>query len=202
MFNINKEMKKLENQQKAQEQLNTLSATLKSIEKMIDEFAEDARNCLINNDQAGYELIANSIYYFMDIQKVVQTVKVQVQTYIKTAQFMDTIEGLRPVLKNTAQLMNSMPSLEKNNRDFMKFRKSLMRGQLNMRAMTSMMTNINPATQTSRSREELDALKERLLLGANRPLTGLNVDVAANTATSENTSRIAANEDFFSAIND
>jgi hypothetical protein len=202
MFNINKEMKKLENQQKAQEQLNTLSATLKSIEKMIDEFAEDARNCLINNDQAGYELIANSIYYFMDIQKVVQTVKVQFQTYIKTAQFMDTIEGLRPVLKNTAQLMNSMPSLEKNNRDFMKFRKSLMRGQLNMRAMTSMMTNINPATQTSRSREELDALKERLLLGANRPLTGLNVDVAANTATSENTSRIAANEDFFSAIND
>ena len=201
MFNINKEMKKLENQQKAQEQLNTLSATLKSIEKMIDEFAEDARNCLINNDQAGYELIANSIYYFMDIQKVVQTVKVQFQTYIKTAQFMDTIEGLRPVLKNTAQLMNSMPSLEKNNRDFMKFRKSLMRGQLNMRAMTSMMTNINPATQTSRSREELDALKERLLLGANRPLTGLNVDVAANTATSENTSRIAANEDFFSAIN-
>ena len=202
MFNINKEMKKLENQQKAQEQLNTLSATLKSIEKMIDEFAEDARNCLINNDQAGYELIANSIYYFMDIQKVVQTVKVQFQTYFKTAQFMDTIEGLRPVLKNTAQLMNSMPSLEKNNRDFMKFRKSLMRGQLNMKAMTSMMTNINPAAQTTRSREELDALKERLLLGANRPLTGLNVDVAANTATSENTSRIAANEDFFSAIND
>ena len=195
-------MKKLENQQKAQEQLNTLSATLKSIEKMIDEFAEDARNCIINNDQAGYELIANSIYYFMDIQKVVQTVKVQFQTYIKTAQFMDTIEGLRPVLKNTAQLMNSMPSLEKNNRDFMKFRKSLMRGQLNMKAMTSMMTNINPAAQTTRSREELDALKERLLLGANRPLTGLNVDVAANTATSENTSRIAANEDFFSAIND
>ena len=108
-------MKKLENQQKAQEQLNTLAATLKSIEKMIDEFAEDARNCLINNDQAGYELIANSIYYFMDIQKVVQTVKVQFQTYIKTAQFMDTIEGLRPVLKNTAQLMNSMPSLEKIN---------------------------------------------------------------------------------------
>ena len=202
MFNINKEMKKLENQQKAQEQLNTLAATLKSIEKMIDEFAEDARNCLINNDQAGYELIANSIYYFMDIQKVVQTVKVQFQTYIKTAQFMDTIEGLRPVLKNTAQLMNSMPSLEKNNRDFMKFRKSLMRGQLNMKAMTSMMTNINPAAQTTRSREELDALKERLLLGANRPLTGLNVDVAANTATSEITSRIAANEDFFSAIND
>ncbi len=202
MFNINKEMKKLENQQKAQEQLNTLAATLKSIEKMIDEFAEDARNCLINNDQAGYELIANSIYYFMDIQKVVQTVKVQFQTYIKTAQFMDTIEGLRPVLKNTAQLMNSMPSLEKNNRDFMKFRKSLMRGQLNMKAMTSMMTNINPAAQTTRSREELDALKERLLLGANRPLTGLNVDTAAATATSENTSRIAANEDFFSAIND
>ena len=202
MFNINKEMKKLENQQKAQEQLNTLAATLKSIEKMIDEFAEDARNCLINNEQAGYELIANSIFYFMDIQKVVQTVKVQFQTYIKTAQFMDTIEGLRPVLKNTAQLMNSMPSLEKNNRDFMKFRKSLMRGQLNMKAMTSMMTNINPAAQTTRSREELDALKERLLLGANRPLTGLNVDVAANTATSENTSRIAANEDFFSAIND
>ncbi|MBR2903042.1 MAG: hypothetical protein IKC37_00160, partial [Clostridia bacterium] len=92
-WKVNKEMKKLENQQKAQDQLNQLTATLKSIDKIIEEFTDDARACLMNNDEAGYELLANSIYYFMDIQKMIQTIKVQFHTYIKTAQLYDTIEG-------------------------------------------------------------------------------------------------------------
>ncbi|MBO5287505.1 MAG: hypothetical protein J6B34_05210 [Clostridia bacterium] len=197
MFGMNKELKRLENQQKANEQLNELSNSLKKIDKMIDEFYAEARECLMNNDQVGYELIASSIFYFTDIQKVLKTVKVQFQTYVKTAQVMDTLEGIRPILKNTAAMMNSMPSFSKNNRDFMKFKKGLLRGQLNMKAMTSMMTNINPATDVTRSKEEFDTLKERLLMGTTTtPLTTLNT-----TTETVTTPKVGTNDDFFKEIN-
>lgn len=194
MFSVRKEMKKMQAQQEAQEQLNELLNTERSIDKMIEEFFNDARERLMDNDESGFELIANSIFYFQDIKKVVQTIRVQFQTYIKTAQFMDTIEGIRPVLRKAADMMNSMPSMNKNNKDFMKFKKGLMKGQLNMKAMSSMMTSVNPATTTSRSKEEFEALKERLLM----PAGGRMASQASAPAQAETTSQ---NEDFFAAIN-
>ena len=58
-WKVNKEMKKLENQQKAQEELNQLTATLKSIDKIIEEFTEDAKRAdwLIRN---GVAKLANN----------------------------------------------------------------------------------------------------------------------------------------------
>lgn len=198
MFGLNKELKRMENQQKANEQLNELGNSLKKIDKMIEEFYQEAKECLLNNDQVGYELIANSIFYFSDIQKILKTVKVQFQTYVKTAQVMDTIEGIRPILKNTAAMMNSMPSFSKNNKDFMKFKKGLLRGQLNMKAMTSMMTNINPAVDVSRSKEEFDTLKERLLMGTSTtPITTMNTTPETVTTTT----KVSSNDDFFKEIN-
>jgi hypothetical protein len=169
---------------------------------MIGEFFNDAKERLMDNDEAGFELIANSIFYFQDIKKVVQAIRVQFQTYTKTAQFMDTIDGIRPVLRKAADMMNNMPSMNKNNKDFMRFKKGLMKGQLNMKAMSSMMTSVNPATSTSRSREEFEALKERLLMPAGGAMNiGANTATAAapQTASVNNTSK---NEDFFAAIND
>jgi hypothetical protein len=193
MFEVKKEMKKMQAQQEAQEQLNQLIGTEKSIDKMIEEFYNDARDRLMDNDEAGFELIANSIFYFQDIKKVVQTIRVQFQTYTKTAQFMDTIDGIRPVLRKAADMMNSMPSMNQNNKDFMRFKKGLMKGQLNMRAMSSMMTSVNPATTTSRSKEEFEALKERLVMPSG---TAARTNPATNNA-----SVTAQNEDFFAAIN-
>lgn len=194
MNSTRKEMKKMEQQQQANEQLAQLSNSLKSIDKMVDEFYADARERLMANDEAGFELIANSIFYFQDVQSVLQSVKVQFQTYIRTAQFMDTVEGIRPVLKQAAQMMNASPSFAKNSKDFAKFKKGLMKGQLNMKAMTSMMSGINPALSTSRSKEEFSALKERLLIGSSNS----NLSVNTNTSTQ---SKVSSNEDFFSAIN-
>ena len=212
MFNEKKEMKKLENQQKAQEQLNQLNSAIREIDKMVDDFQKEARDYLLNNNEMGFELLANNILYFTDVRNMIDTVRIQFQTYVKTAQFMDTIEGIRPILKNTANMLASMPSYNKNNKDFAKFRKGLMRGQVNMKAMASMCSTINPAAQTTRSREEMDALKERVLMGTNHSATGMTMGatstatVAApaqvNTATVPETSRISQNEDFFSAIND
>lgn len=196
MFNINKEMKKMQEQQQAQEQLNELISTEKSIDKMIEEFFVDAKERLMDNDEVGFELIANSIFYFQDIKKVIQTIRVQFQTYIKTAQFMDTIEGIRPVLRRSADMMNAMPSMNKNNKDFMRFKKGLLKGQLNMKAMSSMMTSVNPATATTRSKEEFDSLKERLLMTSGGRTT--NQSSTINRSQPEATSQ---NEDFFAAIN-
>lgn len=190
MFDVKKEMKKMEAQQEAQNQLNELVSTEKSIDKMIDEFYTDARERLLENDETGFELIANSIFYFQDIKKIVQTIRVQFQTYVKTAQFIDTIGGIRPVLRKAAEIMDSMPSVSRNNKDMMKFKKGLMKGQLNIKSLSSMMNAVNPATASTRSKEEMDALKERLL-----------VDIGANSAQRSSQKKSGDNEDFFAAIN-
>lgn len=190
MFDVKKEMKKMEARQEAQNQLNELISTEKSIDKMIDEFYTDARERLLENDETGFELIANSIFYFQDIKKIVQTIRVQFQTYVKTAQFIDTIGGIRPVLRKAAEIMDSMPSISRNNKDMMKFKKGLMKGQLNIKSLSSMMNAVNPATASTRSKEEMDVLKERLL-----------VDIGANNAQRNNQKKSGDNEDFFAAIN-
>lgn len=190
MFDVKKEMKRMEARQEAQNQLNELISTEKSIDKMIDEFYTDARERLLENDETGFELIANSIFYFQDIKKIVQTIRVQFQTYVKTAQFIDTIGGIRPVLRKAAEIMDSMPGISRNNKDMMKFKKGLMKGQLNIKSLSSMMNAVNPATASTRSKEEMDALKERLL-----------VDIGANNAQRNNQKKSGDNEDFFAAIN-
>lgn len=190
MFEVKNEMKKMQAQQEAREQLNQLVSTEKSIDKMITEFYDDARERLMENDEAGFELIANSIFYFQDIRKVIQTIRVQFQTYIKTAQFIDTIEGIRPVLRKAADMMNAMPNMNRNNKDFLRFKRGLMKGQLNMKAMSGMMTSVNPALATERSKEEFDALKERLLLPKEKA-----PEKAAEQVTDN------PNDDFFAAIN-
>lgn len=189
MFETSKELKRLENANKANEQLVQLGNALKTIDKIILELYSDAKEQLLLNDEAGFELIANSIFYFQDIRKVVQTIKTQFQAYVKTAEFMNTIESIRPILKQIANNMNSYPSINKNNKDFSKFKKSLLKGQLNMKAVSSMMSSINPAVQNVRSKEELDALKERLLVGSN------------DSATDVKSSKISENSDFFDLIN-
>lgn len=192
MFKVNNEMKKMQAQQETREQLNELVSTEKNIDKMIAEFYDDARERLMENDEAGFELIASSIFYFQDIRKVIQTIRVQFQTYIKTAQFIGTIEGIRPVLRKAADMMNAMPNMNRNNKDLLRFKRGLMKGQLNMKAMSGMMTSVNPALSTERPKEEFDALKERLLL----PNAKAPMQTSATPQAAEN-----KNDDFFAVIN-
>ena len=122
MASYRQELKKIENRNKANEQLGELINALKNVDKSIEDLKRDAEEQLLNDNEAGFELVASSIFYFQDVRNVIQTVKIQFQTYIKTAEVMDTIEGVRPVLKNIANNMNSYPSMNKSNKDFMKFK--------------------------------------------------------------------------------
>ncbi len=189
MNSTKKELKRLENESKAKRSLADLNSTLNSINKMIDDFKNDAREQLLDNNEEGFELIANSIFYFQDIKKMISSVKIQYQTYLKTSQVMNSIEGIRPVLKQTAKEMEKLPSFAKNRKDFRKFQKGLLKGQLNMQAMSSMVSTINPASSTIRDKSDFSALKESLL-------TGTNLNINSSTQTSTN-----ANDDFFDAIN-
>lgn len=194
MNEVKKEMKRIEQQQAVQAQLGELTSTIKQIDKVIDEFNAEARQCILDNDESGFETIAGSIFYFSEIKKVIQTVRVNYLTFTKTAQFMGTIESLRPVLKQTAQMMDNMPSLSKNNKDLMKFKKALLKGQLNTKAMTGMLSNLNPASVTSHSKEEYAELRASLLAGNK----GMASNIQANTNTASSTQ---SNLDFFDEMN-
>lgn len=189
MFGTRREIKRMENREKAIGQLKELNTVSTNIDKTINRFYLRAKERLLKNDETGFEIIANSIFYFQDIQNVIQTVAIRFETYLTSFDTMYAIEGIRPVLKETAKMMNSFPSINKNNKDFKRFKRALMRGQLNMKAMSSMMSNINPAETHSLSNEELSALKERILIGESS--SNLNI----------NNSRVKENEDFFETIN-
>ena len=60
--------------------------------------------------------------------------------------------------------MDTMPSLQKNNRDFMKFKKSVMKGQLSMESINSMMSNLDPSTDSEMTPDELQSLKDEILM--------------------------------------
>ena len=192
MDSARKELKRLENENKAKKSLADLNSTLTSINRMIEEFKNDAREQLLENNEEGFELIANSIFYFQDVKRMITSVKIQYQTYLKTSQVMNSIEGLRPVLKRTAKEMEKLPSFARNRKDFRKFQKGLLKGQLNMQAMSSMISTINPAASTTRSSSDLSALKESLLVGT-------NLDLGTSTSTAPLTK--TENDYFFDAIN-
>ena len=88
--------------------------------------------------------------------------------------------------------MEKLPSFARNRKDFRKFQKGLLKGQLNMQAMSSMISTINPAASTTRSSSDLSALKESLLVGT-------NLDLGTSTSTAPVTK--TENDDFFDAIN-
>lgn len=188
MFSTRKEVKKIENRNRANEQLNQLNLELKKIDKSIKELSSKAKEYLLNNDESSFEEVAKSIFYLQDIRKLVQTVKVQFETYVITYETMENIEGLRVSLKGIAKAMDSYPGIKQNNKDFMKFKRSLIKGQVNMQAVGTMVSSLNPAAESSRSQEEFDALKEKLLLGNTDSL-----DIRTN--------KIAENDDFFEMIN-
>lgn len=189
MINTKKELKRMENRNKANEQFAQLNTVLNNLTKTIDKFYKNAKEAYLNNNEVGFELNASSLFYFQDIRDIVQNITSHFQVFITTAECMDTIEGIRPVLKRIANQMNSYPSINKNNKDFMKFRKGLLRGQLNMKAMSQMMSSLNSATSIPRTEENFASLKERISIETGKKDFGVS------------TGRISENEDFFAVVN-
>lgn len=188
-----KELKRLENKQKEQETLNDLITQETEINNLVDEFTVDAKNELLENNEEGFELIASSIYYFLELKRVIHSVRVQFQTYIKTTNCMQSLNSVKNALKLASKTLESLPSLKANQKDFAKFKRSLMKGQLNMKAITGMMSSINPALNTARTKEEYNALKEKILI--NEKVSSIS-DLNTNSKEKFN-----QNKDFYDKIN-
>ena len=121
-----------------------------------------------------------------------ENIKCQFENYLIQVEVASTFVGLKDVLSKTAKMMDSMPSLKKNNKDFMKFKKSLMKGQLSMDSINSMMSNMDPSVDSEMTEDEINALKDEILMTSGA--ANVNVSTSTNNNTESN------NSDFFSEL--
>ena len=71
MASYRQELKRIENRNKANEQLGELINALKNVDKSIEDLKRDAEEQLLNDNEAGFELVASSIFYFQDVRNVI-----------------------------------------------------------------------------------------------------------------------------------
>ena len=166
MNEIKRKMKMAEDKRQAKEIIANFDRICVSLENGIAKCREKAREALVNrNDMASFKLFARSMKYYQGMKTNMETLKCQFENYLIQVEVANTFVGLKDVLGRTARMMDSMPSLNRNNRDFMKFKKSIMRGQLSMDSINSMMGDLDPSTEAELSPDELEAIRQEVLVG-------------------------------------
>ena len=118
------------------------------------------------------------------------------ENYLIQVEVASTFVGLKSVLASTAKMMDSMPSLKKNNKDFMKFKKSIMKGQLSMESINDMMGNLDPSLDSEMTEDELNSLKDEILMTSGA--ANVSINTKEDTDTNKNSQ---TNDDFFSELN-
>ena len=166
MNEIKRKMKMAEDKRQAKEIIANFDKICISLENGIAKCREKAREALVNrNDMASFKLFARSMKYYQNMKTNMEAIKCQFENYLIQVEVANTFVGLKDVLGRTARMMDSMPSLKRNNRDFMKFKKSIMKGQLSMDSINSMMGDLDPSTEAELSPDELEAIRQEVLVG-------------------------------------
>ena len=196
MNEIKRRMKMAEDKQRANEIVKQFDQVINKLDSGTSKCRDKAREALLKrNDMNSFKLFARSMKYYQNMKTNIETVKCQFENYLIQVEVASTFVGLKDVLAKTAKMMDSMPSLKKNNKDFMKFKKSLMKGQLSMDSINSMMTNMDPSVDSEMTEDEIKALKDEILM------TSGEANVKVNENTSENTNtNTSSNSDFFSEL--
>ena len=83
-----------------------------------------------------------------------------------------------------------------NNKDFMKFKRSIMKGQLSMDSINSMMSNLDPSADAEMTPDEINALKDEILMSTGAATSKIGTP-DTNTATGASKS---ASDDIFSEL--
>ncbi len=170
------------------------------LELGIKQCRNKAKDALLKqNDVEGFKMFAKSMKYYQGLKNNIAKVRNQFENFWIQAEIASTFIGLKGVLKKTADMMDSMPSLKKNTKDFNKFRRALLKGQISMDSINNMMENLDPSGDTMMSDEELDSLKKEFLLSEN-VATGSNTLQQGNVLVDANTT--TSNDDFFAEIKD
>lgn len=192
MNEIKRKMKKAEEEQKAKQIIREFDTAIAKINNSIGRYRELAKDALGRNDINSFKQFGKSMKYCRAMVNSLQTIKCQFENYLIQVDIASTFVGLKNVLASTAKMMDSMPSLKRNNKDFMKFKKSLLKGQISMDSITSMMNDMDPSSDTEMTEDEIKALKDEILMTSG----SADVKIGATTETNKNTS----NDDFFKEL--
>ena len=195
MNDIKRRMKMMEEKQQAKDIIKQFDSVIVNLDNGIAKCREKAKEALVKrNDMAGFKMFGRSMKYYQNMKNSIEAIKCQFENYLIQVEVANTFVGLKDVLGKTAKMMDSMPSLQKNNRDFMKFKKSIMKGQLSMDSINSMMSNLDPSADSELTPAELDSLKDEILMTSGASQTTIG---ATNT---EGDKASQASGDFFSEL--
>ncbi|MBQ8142931.1 MAG: hypothetical protein IJ194_07245 [Bacilli bacterium] len=176
--------------------INQFNQIDNKLENAIGQCKTKAKDALLkHNDVEGFKMFAKSMKYYQGLRFNITKIRNQFENFWIQAEIASTFIGLKGVLKKTANMMDSMPSLKRNSKDFLKFKRSLLKGQISMDSINNMMADLDPSTDTSMSEEEFDSLKKEFLLSS-------NMATGSNTLNANDTNTVSANDDFFAEIKD
>ena len=193
MNEIKRRLKMAEDKQRANEIIKQFDQVITKLDSGTAKCREKAKEALIKrNDMNSFKLFARSMKYYQGMKSNLENIKCKFENYLIQVEVASTFVGLKDVLSKTAKMMDSMPSLKKNNKDFMKFKKSLMKGQLSMDSINSMMSNMDPSVDSEMTEDEINALKDEILMTSGA--ANVNVSTSTNNNTESN------NSDFFSEL--
>ena len=188
MNDIKRRMKMMEEKQQAKDIIKQFDSVIVNLDNGIAKCREKAKEALVKrNDMAGFKMFGRSMKYYQNMKNSIEAIKCQFENYLIQVEVANTFVGLKDVLGKTAKMMDSMPSLQKNNRDFMKFKKSIMKGQLSMDSINSMMSNLDPSADSELTPAELDSLKDEILMtsGASQTTIGATEGDKASQASGD-----------------
>ena len=188
MNDIKRRMKMMEEKQQAKDIIKQFDSVIINLDNGIAKCREKAKEALVKrNDMAGFKMFGRSMKYYQNMKNSIEAIKCQFENYLIQVEVANTFVGLKDVLGKTAKMMDSMPSLQKNNRDFMKFKKSIMKGQLSMDSINSMMSNLDPSADSELTPAELDSLKDEILMtsGASQTTIGATEGDKASQASGD-----------------
>ena len=192
MNEVKRKMKMLEDKQKANDIVKQFDKIIVNLDNGITKCRDKAKEALIKrNDMTSFKTFARSMKYYRGIKNNIETIKCQFENYLIQVEVASTFVGLKDVLKSTAKMMDSMPSLKQNNKDFMKFKKSIMKGQLSMDSINDMMGNLDPSLDSEMTEDELNSFKDEILTSTGAANVKINNDTNSNSST---------NDDFFSEL--
>ncbi|MCR4898187.1 MAG: SNF7 family protein [Acholeplasmatales bacterium] len=195
MNETKRQLKMAENKQRANEVIRQFDQVINRLDRGIAKCREKAKEALLKrNDMNSFKLFARSMKYYQTMKTNIETVRYQFENYLIQVEMASSFVGLKDVFAKSAKLMDAMPSLSRNNKDFMKFKKSLLKGQISMDSINNMVSNMDPSQDYEMSEEDLNALKDEILMTSGEA----NVNVNTSTSTATNTS--TNNSDFFSEL--
>lgn len=196
MNEIKRRMKMAEDKQRANEIIKQFDQVIIKLDNGTSKCREKAKEALVKrNDMNSFRLFARSMKYYQGMKTNIESIKCQFENYLIQVDVASTFVGLKDVLSRTAKMMDSMPSLKRNNKDFMKFKRSLMKGQLSMDSINSMMSNMDPSMDSEMTEEEINSLKDEILMTSGA--ADVNVKTSSNSQTETNAN---SNSDFFSDL--